>query len=121
MKDLLAWFGLKGFPFDKNLKTQDVLETEPFKEATARLDYIKRRGGILLLTGEDQDEGVVGVHLEVSEQSEFFQGAGLEKMGLIDDEEDGLSRTLSGFQKGFLDLTIDGALGEPRRETEDAV
>ena len=73
------------------------------------------------LTGEDQDEGVVGVHLEVSEQSEFFQGAGLEKMGLIDDEEDGLSRTFSGFQKGFLDLTIDGALGEPRRETEDAV
>ncbi len=52
MKDLLAWFGLKGFPFDKNLKPQDVLETEPFKESTARLDYIKRRGGILLLTGE---------------------------------------------------------------------
>ena len=36
MKDLLAWFGLKGFPFDKNLKTQDVFETEPFKEAIAR-------------------------------------------------------------------------------------
>jgi type II secretory pathway predicted ATPase ExeA len=52
MKDLLAWFGLKAFPFDKNLKTQDVLETEPFKESTARLDYIKRRGGILLLTGD---------------------------------------------------------------------
>ena len=52
MKDLLAWFGLKGFPFDKNLKTQDVFETEPFKEAMARFDYIKRRGGILLLTGD---------------------------------------------------------------------
>jgi len=51
VKDLLAWFGLKGFPFDKNLKTQDVFETEPFKEAMARFDYIKRRGGILLLTG----------------------------------------------------------------------
>jgi len=37
MKDLLAWFGLKGFPFDKNLKTQDVFETEPLKEALARL------------------------------------------------------------------------------------
>jgi len=52
MKELLAWFGLKNFPFDKNLKTQDVLETEPFKEATARLHYIKRRGGIMLLTGD---------------------------------------------------------------------
>ena len=52
MKDLLAWFGLKGFPFDKNLKTQDVFETEPYKEALARFDYIKRRGGILLLTGD---------------------------------------------------------------------
>jgi len=43
MKDLLAWFGFKGFPFDKNLKTQDVFQTEPFKEAMARFDYIKRR------------------------------------------------------------------------------
>lgn len=52
MKDILGWFGLKAFPFDKNLKTQDVLETDPLKESTARLDYIKRRGGILLLTGD---------------------------------------------------------------------
>jgi type II secretory pathway predicted ATPase ExeA len=52
MKDLLAWFGLKAFPFDKHLKTQDVFETDPFKEAMARFDYIKRRGGILLLTGD---------------------------------------------------------------------
>jgi general secretion pathway protein A len=52
MKDLLAWFGLKRFPFDKNIKTQDVLNTDPLKECSARLDYIKRRGGILLLTGD---------------------------------------------------------------------
>jgi general secretion pathway protein A len=52
MKDLLAWFGLKRFPFDKNIKTQDVLDSEPLKECSARLDYIKRRGGILLLTGD---------------------------------------------------------------------
>jgi general secretion pathway protein A len=52
MKDLLAWFGLKNFPFDKNLKTQETLNTEPLQECTARLDYIKRRGGILLLTGD---------------------------------------------------------------------
>jgi general secretion pathway protein A len=52
MKDLQAWFGLKRFPFDKNIKVQDALDTEPLKEGLARLDYIKRRGGILLLTGD---------------------------------------------------------------------
>jgi general secretion pathway protein A len=52
MKDLQAWFGLKRFPFDKNIKVQDALDTEPLKECLARLDYIKRRGGILLLTGD---------------------------------------------------------------------
>jgi type II secretory pathway predicted ATPase ExeA len=52
MKDLLAWFGLKRFPFDKNIKTRDILDTEPLKECEARLDYIKRRGGIMLLTGD---------------------------------------------------------------------
>ncbi|TSA09897.1 MAG: ATP-binding protein [Deltaproteobacteria bacterium] len=52
MKDLLAWFGLKRFPFDKNIKPTDVLDTEPMKECAARLDYIKRRGGIMLLTGD---------------------------------------------------------------------
>ena len=52
MKDLLAWFGLKRFPFDKNIKPQDVMDTEPLKECSARLNYIKRRGGILLLTGD---------------------------------------------------------------------
>lgn len=52
MNDLLAWFGLKHLPFDKSIKSRDVLDTEPFKEATARMDYIKRRGGILLLTGD---------------------------------------------------------------------
>ena len=52
MKDLLAWFGLKRFPFDKNIKPSDALDTEPLKECLARLDYIKRRGGILLLTGD---------------------------------------------------------------------
>ena len=52
MKDLLAWFALKRYPFDKNIKTRDVLDTKPVKECTARLNYIKRRGGILLLTGD---------------------------------------------------------------------
>jgi type II secretory pathway predicted ATPase ExeA len=52
MKDLTAWFGLKRFPFDKNIKPQDALDTDPLKECLARLEYIKLRGGILLLTGD---------------------------------------------------------------------
>ena len=52
MKELLAWFGLKRFPFDKNIKVQDALNTDPLEECLARLEYIKRRGGILLLTGD---------------------------------------------------------------------
>ena len=52
MKDLLAWFGFKHFPFDKNIKPSALFLTDPLKECLARLDYIKRRGGILLLTGD---------------------------------------------------------------------
>jgi len=52
MKDLIAWFGLKRLPFDKNIKPSDMLQTDPLIECSARLDYIKRRGGILLLTGD---------------------------------------------------------------------
>ena len=73
------------------------------------------------LTGEDEDEGVVGVHLEVGQQPQFFEGAGLKKMGLVDDEKDGFSRTLLGFQERLLDLAIDGALGEPGWETEETI
>jgi hypothetical protein len=73
------------------------------------------------LTAEDQDEGVVGVHFEVGEESEFFEGAGLKEMGLIDDQEDGFSRTLLGFEEGLLDLSIDSALGESGRQSEEAI
>ena len=73
------------------------------------------------LTGEVQDEGVVGIHLKVGKQPQLLQGTGLVEMGLIDDQEYGLSRTLPEFQKALLDLTIDGALGEPRGETEETI
>ena len=52
MKELAPWFGLKRTPFDKSIKTAEILETEPLSECAARLEYIKRRGGILLLTGD---------------------------------------------------------------------
>jgi len=52
MKDLLAWFGFKHYPFDKEIKTADVVNTSVLSESLARLDYMKRRGGIMLLTGD---------------------------------------------------------------------
>jgi hypothetical protein len=45
----------------------------------------------------------------------------LEEVGLIDDEKDGFSRALLGFQKGLLDLAIDGALGEPGGKAEETI
>jgi len=52
MNDLLAFFALKRFPFDKNIKSTDAMDTEPLLECSARLEYMKRRGGIMLLTGD---------------------------------------------------------------------
>jgi type II secretory pathway predicted ATPase ExeA len=52
MKDLVTWFGLKRHPFDKGIKSSQAVDTGPLRECAARLDYIKRRGGIMLLTGD---------------------------------------------------------------------
>ena len=73
------------------------------------------------LTGEDQDKGVVGIHFEVGEEPKFFQGTGLEEVGLIDEEKDGFTGAFLGFEEGFLDLAVDGAFGESGRQAEEAV
>jgi general secretion pathway protein A len=52
MKDLAAWFGLKRQPFEKDIKPKDLFEAAALKECAARLDFIKRAGGIMLLTGD---------------------------------------------------------------------
>ena len=52
MKDLLSWYGFKRYPFDKTIKTADAIDTGVLKETLARLSYMKRRGGIMLLTGD---------------------------------------------------------------------
>jgi type II secretory pathway predicted ATPase ExeA len=52
MKDIVAYHGFKRFPFDKNLKSADALKTGPSEECAARLDFIKRRGGVMLLCGD---------------------------------------------------------------------
>lgn len=52
MKDIVAWFGLKRQPFEKDIKPKDLFEAAALKECAARLDFIKRTGGIMLLTGD---------------------------------------------------------------------
>ena len=73
------------------------------------------------LTGEDKDEGVVGVHLEVGQKPELFQGTGLEQMGLIDHEEDGFPGSFFGLQESALDLGVDGAFGKPWSQAEKSI
>lgn len=52
MNELVSWYGLKRQPFEKDIKTKDLLETAALKECSARLGFIKRTGGIMLLTGD---------------------------------------------------------------------
>lgn len=52
MKDIVAYYGLKRFPFDKNLKSAEALKTSASQECAARLEFIKRRGGVMLLVGD---------------------------------------------------------------------
>jgi hypothetical protein len=73
------------------------------------------------LTGEDEDEGVVGVHLEVGQEPEFFQGTALKQVGFIDNEEDGFAGCFFGLQESALDLGVDGAFGKPRRQAEETI
>ncbi len=52
MKDLAAWFGLKRMPFDKEIKTKDLFESDALSESLARLAFMKQRLGCMLLTGD---------------------------------------------------------------------
>jgi len=52
MKELTTWFGLKRQPFEKDIKPKDLFATESLHECAARLDHLKRTGGIMLLTGD---------------------------------------------------------------------
>ena len=52
MNELIPWFGLKRYPFDKEIRAADLVDSEPLRECTARLEYLRRRGGIMLLTGD---------------------------------------------------------------------
>jgi type II secretory pathway predicted ATPase ExeA len=46
------FYGLKKRPFDKNIDVKDLFHSQAFKEAVSRLDYMKQRRGLMLLTGQ---------------------------------------------------------------------
>jgi type II secretory pathway predicted ATPase ExeA len=52
MSDIITWFGFKWHPFDKGIKTSAALDTKALKECTARLNFMRQRGGVMLLTGD---------------------------------------------------------------------
>jgi type II secretory pathway predicted ATPase ExeA len=107
MIDLLAWYGLKRYPFDKEIKTSHLLDTEPLRECGARLDFIKRRGGIMLLTGDPGVGKTVGLRR------------------FVDDLNDNLFRPLytplTTLKGGDLLRHLNDKLGLPNRAGKGAV
>ena len=47
-----AFYGLKGIPFHKSIKTKDLFESETSKELQARLEYMSHHCGLMMITGE---------------------------------------------------------------------
>lgn len=47
-----AYYNFKKSPFSKNIDPQDIFISEAIAESNGRLDYIKQKRGIMLLTGE---------------------------------------------------------------------
>jgi type II secretory pathway predicted ATPase ExeA len=107
MTDAVAFHGLKTMPFDKHIRSKDAVDTSPLRECTARLSYIKRRGGIMLLVG---DPGV---------------GKTLALRRFVDSLNDNLFRSvytpLSTLKSADLLRHINSRLGLPGRATKSAV
>jgi type II secretory pathway predicted ATPase ExeA len=47
-----AYFGLKRLPFDRDIKSSDLIASFDSREAEARLNHVKQYRGIMCLTGE---------------------------------------------------------------------
>jgi type II secretory pathway predicted ATPase ExeA len=52
MTMLQAYWNLKGNPFDKSIKCENLFMSKNFEELLSRLDYIKNNRGIMLITGQ---------------------------------------------------------------------
>ena len=107
MRDMMAFHGLKRPPFDKNIKSTKALNTGPSKECAARLEYIKQRGGIMLLVG---DPGV-GKTIEIRRFCE----------GLNDNIFKPLYTPLSTLKGADLLRHLNERMGLPRRASKAAV
>lgn len=47
-----AFFGLKTYPFGKEIPVKDVFASPAYQEVSSRLDYLKKNRGLMLLTGD---------------------------------------------------------------------
>jgi type II secretory pathway predicted ATPase ExeA len=47
-----SFYNLKTLPFQKNININDLYESQTFKEASSRMEYIKENKGFMLLTGD---------------------------------------------------------------------
>lgn len=47
-----AYYNLKKTPFDKNIPTESIFSSTAFTELEQRLEYIKQKRGIMLITGQ---------------------------------------------------------------------
>lgn len=106
MKDLLSWYGFKNYPFDKDINPKDVMVTFPLKEALARLDYMKRRGGIMLLTGDPGCGKTVALRYFVDSLNENLYKV--------------LYTPLSTLNRSDLLRHVNGLLGLPNRFSKSA-
>ena len=52
MNEITTHFGGKCLPFAKDIKPAKAIVTSPAQECRARLEYVKRHGGIMQLTGD---------------------------------------------------------------------
>jgi type II secretory pathway predicted ATPase ExeA len=49
---LTTYWNLKGMPFTKSIKTDQLFQSNHFKELASRLEYMKQHRGIMLISGQ---------------------------------------------------------------------
>ena len=123
MRDPLTWYSLKRQPFDKGIKTTRAMETTPLSECGARLDYIKRQGGIMLLTGDPGVGKTLAIRRFTDALSEHLSGAVKRAFGITGDISDGamwdLCERLSW--EDLQAILVESAKAAHRRHSLDAI
>lgn len=66
-----AYWNLKGKPFDKAIKPQQLFISNNHAELMSRLDYIKNNRGLMLITGQPGVGKTIALRAFVSQLSEL--------------------------------------------------